>query len=176
MGVSSAYRRPSRRARAWSACTCGSANRASTSRCSAASAATASSTAPPWRRTSDRTSRVGQKRTGGNSTMPVPRDLRAPASEGLLGRRGVLLAVARLEPGHAATGVHELLLAGVEGVALAAHVSVDLAGRRGAAGRELGPARAGDQRLVVLRVDVLAHSLSSGGHGRRVVAGGLPTT
>ena len=49
-----------------------------------------------------------------------------PALGKLLARR-VLLAVARLEPGHAATGVEDLLLARVERVAGAADVGVDLA-------------------------------------------------
>ena len=61
--------------------------------------------APPWRATAP-----GHRR-----------------SESLLG--GGLLAVARLEPGHAATGVEDLLLARVERVAGAADVGADLAGR-----------------------------------------------
>src|SRR5215213_1578921 len=111
----------------------------------------------------------GEKHSAGAPTV-----VRAPAPEVLLGRRGVLLAVAGLEPGHAAAGVHDLLLARVERVAVAADVGVDPAGRRGAAGRELVAAAAGHQRLDVLGVNVLAQSRSSRILGRRVVAGGRP--
>ena len=56
-----------------------------------------------------------------------------------------LLAVARLEPGHAATGVEDLLLAGVERVAVRADVGVDVAARRRAAGGERVATGAGDR-------------------------------
>src|SRR5690349_3102412 len=68
-----------------------------------------------------------------------------------------LLGVAGLEAGHAATGVEDLLLAGVEGVAVGAHVGVDPAGRGGAAGGERVTAGAADLGLDVLRVDVGLH-------------------
>src|SRR6478672_7734323 len=77
------------------------------------------------------------------------------------------LGVAGLEAGDAAAGVEDLLLAGVERVALRAHVGVDDAGGRGAAGGELRTTGAGDLGLDVLRVDVLLHAMSSLG-GRRV--------
>jgi hypothetical protein len=67
------------------------------------------------------------------------------------------LAVPLLEPGDAAAGVEDLLLAGVERVALRAHVGVDHAVRRGAAGLERVPAGAGHRRLDVVRVDSGLH-------------------
>src|SRR6476661_6620724 len=77
------------------------------------------------------------------------------------------LGVAGLEAGDAAAGVEDLLLAGVERVALRADVGVDDAGGRGAAGGELRATGAGDLGLDVLRVDVLLHAMSSL-NGRRV--------
>src|SRR5690606_19351032 len=68
-----------------------------------------------------------------------------------------LLAVARLEPGHAAAGVHDLLLARVERVAGAADVGADLAGRLGAARGEGVTAGAGDLGDDVLGVDTGLH-------------------
>src|ERR1700712_2300133 len=71
------------------------------------------------------------------------------------------LGVALLEAGHATTGVEDLLLAGVEGVALGADVGVDAATRERAAGRELVAAGAGDLGVVVLGVSVLLHGVLS---------------
>src|SRR6476659_11187640 len=70
---------------------------------------------------------------------------------------GGLLGVAGLEAGDAAAGVEDLLLAGVERVAVGAHVGVDHAVLRGAARRERVPAGAGHLGHVVVRVDVLLH-------------------
>src|SRR5665809_127061 len=74
----------------------------------------------------------------------------------LLGLLG-LLAVARLEAGDAATGVEDLLLAGVERVALRADVGRDLAAVHGAPGLERWATGAGDRGLDVLGVKVLLH-------------------
>ena len=73
-----------------------------------------------------------------------------------------LLGVAGLEAGHAATGVEDLLLAGVEGVAVGADLGVDGAARRGAASRERVAAGAGHLGGHVLGVDVLLHGFLSG--------------
>src|SRR5690606_22052106 len=70
---------------------------------------------------------------------------------------GSLLGVAGLEAGHAATGVEDALLAGVERVAVRAGLGLDRAGRRRAAGRERVAAGAGHLGLDVLGVDVLLH-------------------
>src|SRR5699024_1076928 len=67
------------------------------------------------------------------------------------------LAVPLLEPGDAATGVQDLLLARVERVAGAADVSVDLAAGRGRAGLERVPAGARHRGGDVLGVDALLH-------------------
>ncbi len=84
-------------------------------------------------------------------------------------RRGSLalggLGVALLEAGDAAAGVEDLLLAGVERVALRADVGVDGAGLRGAAGGELRATGAGDLGDGVVRVDVLLHGVLSGAAG-----------
>src|ERR1039458_1185625 len=66
-----------------------------------------------------------------------------------------LLAVARLEAGDAATSVQDLLLAGVERVALRAHVRGDLAALHGAAGLERVATGAGDRGRDVGGVKVL---------------------
>src|SRR6185436_16127010 len=58
-------------------------------------------------------------------------------------------------PGHAATGVEDLLLAGVERVALRAHVGSDLAGRLGAPRDERAATGAGHRGFDVLGVKVL---------------------
>ena len=66
-----------------------------------------------------RTGCVGRRRERATGREPTPGQLR-----GLL-VGGLLLGVAGLEPGDAAAGVEDLLLAGVERVALRAHVGVD---------------------------------------------------
>src|SRR5947207_3189253 len=74
-----------------------------------------------------------------------------------------------LEAGDAATGVEDLLLAGVEGVALRAHVGVDHAVGRGRPGDEGGTAATGHGRDVVLGVDLRLHESGSlPSCGRRV--------
>ena len=59
------------------------------------------------------------------------------------------------EAGNATTGVENLLLAGVEGVALGADLYADLG--RGGTGRELIATRAGDAGDDVLGVDLGLH-------------------
>src|SRR6476620_6848869 len=71
------------------------------------------------------------------------------------------LGVAGLEPGDATAGVEDLLLAGVERVALRAHVGVHRAGGGGAARDELRATGAGDLGGGVVRVDVLLHGVLS---------------
>src|SRR5215469_1520753 len=68
-----------------------------------------------------------------------------------------LLAEPALEPGHAAAGVENLLLAGVEGVTLRADVGVDDTVPRGAARLERVPAATHHGRVDVLRVDTGLH-------------------
>src|SRR5260370_16013539 len=70
---------------------------------------------------------------------------------------GWLLAEPALEPGDPAAGVQNLLLAGVERVAIRADVGVNLAVPCRAPGGEAVPARTGHLRHHVLRVDVGLH-------------------
>ena len=59
----------------------------------------------------------------------MPRTSRPGAPFRVVKPRSLLaLAVASLEAGHTTTGVQNLLLAGVEGVAVRAHVYADLTG------------------------------------------------
>src|SRR4051794_16058289 len=100
------------------------------------------------------------------TTAPVPTLVgwrRAPPEQLLagLGGGGVTLAEPLLEPGHAATGVEDLLLAGVEGVARRADLDGQLTGRGRAAGGEGVAAATGHRGDVVGRVDVGLHVASS---------------
>jgi hypothetical protein len=61
------------------------------------------------------------------------------------------------EAGNATTGVENLLLAGVEGVALAANISVNRAVGSGATSLKRRSARAGDRGLCVRGVNVVLH-------------------
>src|SRR3954452_24317969 len=70
------------------------------------------------------------------------------------------LAAAALEAVDPSAGVHELLAARVEGMAVRADLDVDLALRR--AGRELVPAGAADVRLDVLGMDFGLHRCLEG--------------
>ena len=91
-------------------------------------------------------------RSGQTTSAGHPRVAGTGARERLgrsTSRRGGLLGVAGLEAGDAAAGVEDLLLAGVERVALRAHVGVDDAARRGAARRERVAAGAGHLGLDV---------------------------
>src|SRR6266567_436910 len=81
-----------------------------------------------------------------------------------------LLAEPTLEPGDAAAGVEDLLLAGVERVAVRADIGVNLSVLRRAAGRKGAPARAGYLRHHIIRVNVALH-VSPGSVGRRVAFG-----
>src|SRR5215468_9831278 len=69
------------------------------------------------------------------------------------GRR--LTLVLALKPLHAPGGIHELLLAGIEGVTLRAHLHADL--RLGRAGADDLPARARDRRVDVVRMNASLH-------------------
>src|SRR6476469_4461578 len=75
---------------------------------------------------------------------------------GLFGS-SLALAVALLEAGHAAAAVEDLLLAGVEGMALRADLDVDLSALLGAARGEGGAAAAVHRRLDVVRVNTRFH-------------------
>src|ERR1017187_8831968 len=86
----------------------------------------------------------------------------------LVARR--LLAEAPLEPGDPATGVQDLLLAGVEGVAARADVRVDLAVLRCASSGEGAPAGAGHRRHHVVGVNTGLLLCLLGSGGRRVAA------
>src|SRR5262252_4166706 len=70
--------------------------------------------------------------------------------------RGVL-AEPLLEPRDAAAGVQDLLLAGVERVAVRADLDVDRVGRGGAPRGERVPAATGHGGDVVVRVDISLH-------------------
>src|SRR3954452_10780411 len=95
------------------------------------------------------------------TTAPVPREVgRAPSGVLLAGGRAAL-AEPLLEAGHAATGVEDALLAGVEGVAGRAGLDGQLTTRGGAAGGEGVTAAAGHGGDVVGRVDVGLHIASS---------------
>src|SRR5690606_36555974 len=87
----------------------------------------------------------------------------APAApEGATGAGEVLLlAVALLEPGHAAAGVEDVLLARVERVAGRADIGAEGALGRRALGRERVAAGAGDLGLDVRGVNVLLHDVLS---------------
>src|SRR5580698_6557514 len=87
-----------------------------------------------------------------------PRVTMRPAScaDALLGL-ATLLAEAALEPGDPATGVQDLLLAGVERVAVGADVGVDLAVRGRASGGKGAAAGASDLGHHVLRVGIGLH-------------------
>src|SRR5664279_5056254 len=71
------------------------------------------------------------------------------------------LAVARLETRHPTTGVQDLLLAGVERVAVRADLDVDLAAGLGAPGGEVVTATAGDLGRHVRRMNSGLHDGSS---------------
>src|SRR5690348_10236817 len=84
---------------------------------------------------------------------------------------GLLLAEAALEPGHAAAGVEDLLLARIERVAAGADVGVDDTVLRRAAGDEGLPAAAGHRGHHVVRVNTIAHFDSWFWRPCRVAAG-----
>src|SRR4051794_9931041 len=104
------------------------------------------------------------------TTAPAPpREGAARAPSGVLlvgcvgagGRTRGPLAEALLEASHAPTGVEDLLLAGVEGVASRADLDGQLTGRGRAAGLEGVAAATGHGGDVVGRVDVGLHIASS---------------
>src|SRR5262249_50725414 len=71
-------------------------------------------------------------------------------------RRGLGLGVAALEALDPPTGVDQLLLPRIEGVALGAQLDTEL--RHRAAGHELVPARAMHPALLVLRMNPCLHT------------------
>src|SRR5262245_10611406 len=86
--------------------------------------------------------------------------VRASVSQLLVGGFAlVALAIPLLEAGHAATAVENLLLAGVERVALRADLGHDAAARLGATGRESVPATTVDCGLLVGGMDVSLHAV-----------------
>src|SRR5699024_3117271 len=91
-----------------------------------------------------------------------------------IGRRLLLLAVPRLELGHATAAVQDLLLTGVERVAVGADVGVDDAVSRGAARGERVATRTGDRGLHVLGVNLRLHECAPRTNGRRVGHRGTP--
>src|SRR6476661_2947237 len=146
VGARAAYRLFSVRTRSWSPWTAGSASCCSSSAYSSRIDWTDSSTAGP--------SAQGRSGDGRIRRTPAPDD-RSRGSRRAGDLLGGLLAVTGLEPGHAATGVEDLLLARVERVALRAHVGGDLAGRLGAARGERVATGTGDRGLHVVGVKVL---------------------
>src|SRR4029450_3742870 len=97
-----------------------------------------------------------RSRTACSCCWPGRRPRRSRRSGGRLG--GLAVAVAAPEALDTAAGVNQLLLAGVEGVALGADVDPQL--RHGGAGRELLTARAAHGGPLVLGVDALLHGVS----------------
>src|ERR1043165_650548 len=87
----------------------------------------------------------------------------------LAGLGGLHLGVLLLEAGHAAAGVEDALLTGVERVADVAGLDVDLAGTDRAAGLEDAPAGTGDLGVDVRRVDLGLHVILVN-LGRRVAS------
>src|SRR5690606_9261794 len=100
---------------------------------------------------------IGPRALAPRTTKPPPRG-RFRTRCAAVPRRSLLVAaaVALVEALDAATGVHQLLLAGVERVALVAELD-ELLARLGRAGRERVAARALDGDFVVDGVDVGLH-------------------
>lgn len=100
----------------------------------------------------------------------MPRTSRPGAPFRAVKPRSLLaLAVASLEASHTTTGVQNLLLAGVEGVAVGADLGADLAALLGAAGLERVATGAAHRGGHVVGVDVLLHDVPLGVNSRRVV-------
>src|SRR5215470_13436415 len=80
----------------------------------------------------------------------------------MLGLAELLVALAEpaLEPGDSAAGVEDLLLAGIERVAVGADVGVNLAGLRRAPGGKGVPAGTGHLRHHVIGMNVALHVIS----------------
>src|SRR5699024_4039740 len=173
-GPSSANRLATRRAAAASSCSDGSANccsrpEDSTSTSSIAEGPLVPAIASPLARVSTRPS---SRRAGGpvkkRHRRPSCADAQARASVGTLLVLVLLpLAVAGLEAGDAAAGVEDLLLAGVERVAVRADLDGDATVFLGRVCLERVPATAQLGRLHVCRVDLSFHCvLSSWSQGR----------
>src|SRR5499426_671379 len=91
--------------------------------------------------------RAGQKKAGRKS---IP-----PASERVLGSCRLTAPVLFLEPLDSTRGVHELVLTGVERVALGAHFDADVG--PGGTGMNHLAARAGDGRVHIVRMNTHLH-------------------
>ncbi len=152
IGASSAKRRPTRRTRAWSAWMDGSSIRFSSS------AYSVEQRGQPVVAHDVDSCAVCDRAGRGTRTAPAPGASRGAgaveAATCLLGR--LTLAYFCLELRDPAGGVEHALLAGVERVAGAAGLDVDLAALGGAAGGEGAAAGADDLGGRVLRVDVRA--------------------
>src|SRR5262245_14835902 len=94
-----------------------------------------------------RSARTDKKRPAGNS---IP-----PASERVLGGRRLPAPVLFLEALDSTRGVHELVLTGVERVALGAHFDADVG--PGGTGVNHLAARAGDGRVHIVRMNTHLH-------------------
>ena len=70
------------------------------------------------------------------------------------------LAVTLLEASHAAAGIQNLLLAGVERVAVRAHVNRHMIASGGGTGDERVASRAGDLHGVIIGMNTLLHGVS----------------
>src|SRR6476646_7206707 len=163
MGDTCANRRPALRAAPGLACSSGSASRLSRSAYSASIASIAGAVSvisPPLARRPLKSYR----RNGARSARSAAE--RAPIGEllvvGSFGRprrcaRPGALAVALLEARHTAAAVEDLLLAGVEGMALRADLYGDLSALLGAAGGEAAAAAAQHSGLDIVRVNTRFH-------------------
>src|SRR6201996_5780567 len=147
------------RALSASACTPGSARARSSSACSDASSPSRSNTVvpPSVEQSVQHQNRLACGARQADGQCVSGRGLLAAAAAAVT--RG-LLAEAALEPGDAATGVQNLLLAGVERVASRADVGVDLAVGGGAPGHEGVPAAAGHRGGTIVRVNLRLHVYS----------------
>src|SRR6266513_211376 len=163
MGVSSPYRRPNARDRSGSECTAASARSRSTWAYSSASSASRSNImpSPPPGPILPSTAEITAPERQQPSRHGDLRELLAA---------GRLLAEPALEAGHPAAGVEDLLLAGVEGVAIRADIGVDVAVACCRPRGEGVPAGAGHLGLHVVGMNVRLHFTTPALVGRRVAA------
>src|SRR6516165_4054499 len=152
IGANRANRRPALRASSGLLCSSGSASRRSSSACSASSTSMVCTGSVM----SHLLPHLPQTRTDARPAQT--RTVRASVSHLFVGC-GLALAVALLETGHPAAAVENLLLAGVEGVALRADLDDDVAAGLGAAGLEGVPAPAVHGGLRVGGVNVSFHDV-----------------
>src|ERR1019366_950833 len=141
--------------------------------CSAARSASRSNTAYLLRRCCTRLRHSAATEQSGSPVPPGRQSellMELGPSRPLLAAVGWLLAEAALEPRDAAAGVQDLLLAGVERVAVRADIGVDSAVLGGAPGAEGVPAGAGHRGRHVVRVNIRLHIGSPFRGSRRVAA------